>query len=108
MDTSGDDVEQLVALTVGGANVIAFTTGRGTPTASPIVPTVKISTTSQLAQRLRHDRLRCRWRAPGDEEILGAGRRLFELVVEVAAGSVTMAEEEGQRDFALPLTRAGA
>jgi altronate dehydratase large subunit len=109
MDTSGDDLEQLIAMTAGGANVIVFTTGRGTPTASPVVPTVKVSTTSALAARL------CDMIdfdaggvLAGSETLAQAGRRLLCDVVAVAGGRDTSAERGGQRDFALPVTAAGA
>lgn len=52
MDTPGHDVMQLVGMAAGGAQVIVFTTGRGTPTGSAIVPVIKMSTRSALKQSL--------------------------------------------------------
>lgn len=43
MNTPGNDIEQLSAMVAGGANICVFTTGRGTPTGSAIVPTIKMS-----------------------------------------------------------------
>ena len=108
MDTSGDDLEQLIAMTAGGANVIVFTTGRGTPTASPIVPTVKLASTTAMADRLASMiDLDAGAILEGLETIDHAGDRLFELVVDVAGGGLTRAEQLAQRDFALPVTAAG-
>ncbi len=108
MDTSGDDLEQLIAMTAGGANVIVFTTGRGTPTASPIVPTVKLASTTAMADRLASMiDLDAGTILEGLESIDDAGDRLFELVVDVAGGASTRSERLAQRDFALPVTTAG-
>jgi altronate dehydratase large subunit len=52
MDTPGHDVMQLVGMAAGGAQVIVFTTGRGTPTGSAIVPVIKMSTRSALKRDL--------------------------------------------------------
>ena len=43
MNTPGNDIEQLSGMAAGGCNIVVFTTGRGTPTGSPIVPTIKVS-----------------------------------------------------------------
>jgi altronate dehydratase large subunit len=109
MDTDGDDIAELVALAAGGANVIAFSTGRGTPVGSPIVPTLKVSSNSHLAMRM----------APlidfdagtaltGGDTIETLGLRRFELVLATASGQPTSAELRGQRDFAIPPTMASA
>jgi len=108
MDTSGDDLEQLIAMTAGGANVIAFTTGRGTPVASPIVPTIKIASTTALAHRLS-DMIDfdAGTVLDGLESVDQTGDRLFELVLETACGRLTSSERLGHQDFALPVTGAG-
>ena len=109
MDTSGDDLEQLIAMTTGGANVIVFTTGRGTPTASPTVPTIKVASTTAMARRLGSMvDLDAGTVLDGAEAIDAAGDRLFSLVLDVAGGRETASERLAQRDFALPVTGAGA
>ena len=50
--TPGNDVECVTAQVGAGANVVLFTTGLGTPTGNPIAPVVKLSTNTELAQRM--------------------------------------------------------
>lgn len=47
MNTPGNDIEQLSGMVAGGCNLCIFTTGRGTPTGSPITPTIKLSSNTQ-------------------------------------------------------------
>jgi altronate dehydratase large subunit len=109
MDTDGDDIGELVALTASGANVIAFTTGRGTPTASPLVPTVKISSNTALAKRMASlIDLDAGSILDGAGTIDSVGADLIGLVLRVASGAPTCAEMRGQRDFALPPIEATA
>ena len=109
MDTDGDDIGQLVALAAGGANVVAFTTGRGTPTASPIVPTIKIASNSEMANRLAPlIDLDAGVVVDQGRDLETVGAELFELVLEIASGRLTTAEERNQADFALPPLRATA
>jgi altronate dehydratase large subunit len=109
MDTDGDDVAELVALTASGANVIAFTTGRGTPAASPVVPTIKIGSNGPLFRRMSSlidlDAGRV---LEGTGTIQSIGDELVRLVGRVASGELTCAERRNQRDFALPPTTATA
>jgi hypothetical protein len=49
----GNDVEATTALAAAGCNVTVFTTGLGTPTGNPICPMVKMSTNTELAERMR-------------------------------------------------------
>lgn len=52
--TPGNDVESTTALAGSGANLIIFSTGLGTPTGNPIVPVIKVSSNSAIANRLHH------------------------------------------------------
>lgn len=102
MNTPGNDVEQLSGMVAGGSQICIFTTGRGTPTGSAIVPTVKISTNSDVFRRLP------------DVLDLDAGKiiedpnsmhevkeELWKEFLEVASGKLTKAELMGQNDFAI-------
>ncbi len=88
----GNDIVAITALAAAGAQIILFTTGRGTPVGAP-VPTLKIATNSELARRKPH------W-IDYDAGALLAGKgmdeaagELFELVLSVAAGD-TRAKNE--------------
>ncbi len=50
--TPGNDVESTTAMVGSGANVVLFTTGLGTPTGNPIAPIIKVSSNSELAQKM--------------------------------------------------------
>src|SRR5690606_33994888 len=52
MDTPGYDVDSVCGMTAGGAQIVVFTTGRGSPTGSPIVPVIKVSTNSPLYRKM--------------------------------------------------------
>ena len=88
------------ALAVSGAQIVLFTTGRGTPFASP-VPTVKISSNSQLAGRKDN------WidfnagRMVEDKSKEELAMELFRYVLEVASGRKVKAEEAGFHDMAI-------
>ena len=89
------------ALAAAGAHLVLFTTGRGTPLGGP-VPTIKISTNSDLARRKAH------WidfdsgRLLAGEEMDSLAEELFARVVEVASGRVrARAEINGFREIAI-------
>jgi altronate hydrolase len=99
--TPGSDVEAVTAQVGAGANVVLFTTGLGTPTGNPIAPVIKISTNSQLAQRMS-DAIDIDTGAiiAGGESVEEAGERILELVIKTASGEQkTKAELLGQDDF---------
>ncbi|MBG7610831.1 UxaA family hydrolase, partial [Polaribacter sp. BAL334] len=50
--TPGNDVESTTAMVGSGANIVLFTTGLGTPTGNPITPVIKVSSNSDLANRM--------------------------------------------------------
>ncbi len=99
--TPGNDVECVTAQVAAGASVVLFTTGLGTPTGNPIAPVVKLSTNSDLAQRM-HDIIDIDTGAviAGQQTIEQMGESILDLVVQVASGEVrTKAEQKAQEDF---------
>jgi altronate hydrolase len=99
--TPGNDVECVTAQVGAGANLVLFTTGLGTPTGNPIAPVIKISSNTQLAERMRDildmDAGGIISGRAGVEEV---GEELIELAIRAASGELrTKAEVNGQEDF---------
>ncbi|HEX4783927.1 MAG TPA: altronate dehydratase family protein [Candidatus Sulfotelmatobacter sp.] len=99
--TPGNDVECVTAQVGAGASVVLFTTGLGTPTGNPIAPVVKLSTNSNLAQRM-HDIIDLDTGAviTGEKTIEQMGEAILDFVVQVSSGELqTKAEQKAQEDF---------
>jgi altronate hydrolase len=94
-------VESVSAQVGAGANVILFTTGLGTPTGNPIAPVLKISTNSNLAQRMADIiDIDTGGIITGETSIEQMGERILERVIQVASGEArTKAELLAQDDF---------
>jgi len=99
--TPGNDVECVTAQVGAGANVVLFTTGLGTPTGNPIAPVLKISTNSNLAQRMPDIiDIDCGGIISGDTIIEEMGATILDRVIQVASGEArTKAELLAQDDF---------
>ena len=100
LSAPGNDLVASTALAASGAHIVLFTTGRGTPFASP-VPTVKIASNTPLSQK------KANWidfnagqlvEGSGMEEL---SEQLFQYVIEVASGKKVKSEEEGYHDMAI-------
>ena len=100
MDTPGYDIDSMAGLAAGGAQIMLFTTGRGSVAGFPVVPVVKISSNSTTFQKM-----------PGDMDVNAGevvdegltidemGQRIFDLALEVAAGRQTCAERNRSAPF---------
>lgn len=101
MDTPGQDIESITGMLAGGAQLVIFTTGRGTPTGSPIAPVIKVTGNAMTWERMR-DHIdfdaSAVLQGAGVEEV---GDRLFECMLRVASGHLTKAERLGHREFAI-------
>jgi len=100
MNTPGYDPVSLAGLAAGGANVIAFTTGRGSAIGFATIPVVKIATNSATYRRMR-DNMEVNAGAitDGEKSVAEVGREIFDLVLRVASGERTASERLGHREF---------
>ncbi|MBX0436025.1 UxaA family hydrolase [Campylobacter jejuni] len=102
MNTPGNDIEQLSAMVAGGANICVFTTGRGTPTGSAIVPTIKMSSNTFCYENM-NDAIDINAGSIIDgvktkEEVRD---ELIELIVRISDGELVKAELNEQNDFSV-------
>jgi altronate hydrolase len=99
LEAPGNDAVSSTALAAAGATVILFTTGRGTPLGFP-VPTIKIASNPELAQRKKGwiDFDAGRVLADGIEPAADA---LAEKIARIASGEATAAERNGEREIAI-------
>ena len=102
MDTPGQDIASIAAMVAGGAQVVIFTTGRGTPTGNGIVPVIKITGNSETA-KLMEDNIDfdASGIISGQSTIEENGEKLFELLMEVVNGQQSKAESLGFNDMSL-------
>ena len=106
MDTPGYDVESVTGMLAGGAQVVLFTTGRGTPVGSPTAPVIKITGNAQTAQRMAENiDFDASPVLEGKESLEEAGEKLFELLMRVVNGEQSCAEKLGHCESAI--TRKG-
>jgi altronate dehydratase large subunit len=102
MDTPGLDVESVTGMVGGGAQVVVFTTGLGTPTGNPVAPVIKITGNARTAQGMADNiDVDVSGVMSEDETLDAAADRLFGEVLEVASGRPTAAERLGHREFAI-------
>lgn len=98
MDTPGYDPASVTGLAAGGANLIAFTTGRGSCFGFKPVPSFKIASNSALYHRLNEDMDFNAGRIVEGESLEEVGRQLFEQLLDVASGKQTCSEQLGIGD----------
>jgi len=106
MDTTGFDVESVTGMISGGAQLILFTTGRGTPVGSPIAPVIKVTGNNDTYLKM-HDDIDFSTAELINEEktIEMIGERLVEEIVSVASGKETKSEKLGH--YEVGITRIG-
>ena len=107
MDSPGYDTPSISGLVSSGANIVCFTTGRGTPTGNPIVPVLKIATNSQMFKHMEENMdINAGTIVDGTQTLKEVGQKIFQKIISVASGEPTKNELTGHREFAI--WRAGA
>ena len=96
----GNDIVSTTNLTAAGANIILFTTGRGTPLGAS-VPTIKVASNSRLAKR------KSNWIDFNAGELIKSNdfenmtEEIFKLLIDIASGRQTKNEQNGYRDISI-------
>jgi altronate hydrolase len=102
MDTPGHDPVSITGLVAGGANVICFTTGRGSVFGCKPTPSIKLATNSLMYRHMEDDMdINCGVILEGTP-VEQVGRQIFEEVVAVASGKKSKSELSGvgEEEFA--------
>ncbi|TGE36366.1 altronate dehydratase [Desulfosporosinus fructosivorans] len=102
MDSPGQDVDSVSGMLASGATVVIFTTGRGTPTGSPIAPVIKI-TANERTFKMMEDNMDIDASSiiTGQETIEQVGQRIFNEIIHVANGRKSKAEILGHQEFGI-------
>lgn len=102
MDTPGNDPSSMAGMVAGGAQIVVFSTGRGTPTGNPIAPVVKLTgnkiTYANMIDNIDFDASSLIY---GEKTMAELGSSFFDEVVAVANGKQTKAEALGYTETAI-------
>jgi altronate hydrolase len=94
MDTPGYDPVSATGQVAGGANLVCFTTGRGSVFGCKPAPSIKLATNTPIYRRMEDDMdVNCGTILDGEESVQQCGHRIFELMLRVASGRRTKSEQ---------------
>ncbi len=104
MDTPGYDPVAATGQVAGGANLVCFTTGRGSVFGCKPAPSIKLATNSAMYQRMEDDMdVNCGTILDGEETVQQCGQRIFDLMLKTASGAA-----DQERKFRLRRRRVRA
>ncbi|MEA5083126.1 MAG: UxaA family hydrolase [Lachnospiraceae bacterium] len=102
MDTPGNDPSSVAGMVAGGAQIVVFSTGRGTPTGNPICPVIKITgnkiTYTNMEDNIDIDASPIIY---GQKSLSQMGDELLQELIEVSNGKLTKAEALGYTETAI-------
>lgn len=101
-DGTGWDIGSVTHMVAAGAQIVVFTTGRGSTVGHAIAPVIKVTGNPETYRRMEDDiDINAGTIIEGVESIREVGERIFNLVIQVASGRKTKAELLGYREFAI-------
>ncbi len=104
--TPGNDVEATTGKAASGATLILFTTGLGTPTGNPVCPTIKLSTNTSLAKRMKDIiDIDCGPIVDGEKTIQQMGEEILEYCIKAASGEIIPKSVQLNQDDFIPWKR---
>src|SRR5918994_705403 len=95
MDTPGYDPVSMTGIVAGGANVLVFTTGRGSVFGCKPAPSIKVATNTSLYEHMRDDMDINAGRVLEGVPVEEIGKEIFEKILAVASGEKTKSELNG-------------
>jgi len=99
MDSPGYDPCSITGQVASGANMVCFSTGRGSAFGFKPSPSIKLATNTDMFNRLEEDMdINCGAIADGDRTVEDMGREIFQYLVDVAAGKPSKSEALGYGD----------
>ena len=102
MDTPGQDIDSITGMVAGGAQIIVFSTGRGTPTGSPIAPVIKITgNTETYNKMIGNIDINAGKIITDGVSLEDMGKELYDMIINVCNGEYTKAEALGHREFGI-------
>nr|MDJ0789977.1 UxaA family hydrolase [Myxococcota bacterium] len=101
MNAPGSDIFSITGMIAGGAQIVLFTTGRGSPAGSPIAPVIKIASNTRLFEWMPEDMDFDAGRIMAGMDLEVCGAELVELVLRVASGEPTAPERTETELFAV-------
>jgi altronate hydrolase len=102
MDTPGYDPVSVTGIVAGGANVVCFTTGRGSAFGCAPVPSIKIATNTALFEHMNDDMdINAGSIVDGTASVEEVGKGIFRTILSVASGEETKSEsmDYGEEEF---------
>ncbi len=98
MDTPGYDPPSVTGMVAGGANVVVFTTGRGSCFGCKPTPVIKIASNTPMYERMSDDMDINTGEILNGQTVQDAGREIFEKIIATASGEPTRSEAHGMGD----------
>jgi altronate hydrolase len=96
MDTPGYDPVSATGQVAGGANMICFTTGRGSVYGCKPSPSIKLATNTPMYERMEDDMdINCGQILDGSVTVQELGQKIFELILATASGEPSKSEVHG-------------
>ncbi len=102
MDSPGQDIDSITGMVASGAQIVVFSTGRGTPTGNPIAPVIKITGNSETYEKMKDNiDINAGRMITDGVSLQDMGQEVYDCILRTANGELTKAEALGHREFGI-------